>query len=691
MSNDNTFSWINFYMELASSILEYKQDRTPFVQKVRKAYEAAGIEYKFYWNGHYFEDMDPFTFFGGFNKQISDKTRIALLTQYKSLFDISAEIPHDFIGIPVMNNMQSWFTDDTPGERMDTYWNLFEVAIKGSESGNLDGFAELFDKAASFSGTRWNLTMALFWIRPYYFINLDTNNRNKLQTAGLFDGKYPTGKKYLEISEMLRNKLGTNDFPYESFPEFSSSAWSDKGNSENNALIDNKVEKKRYWLYAPGSNADKWEQFYKQEIMGIGWYEIGDLSQYKSRDEIKTAMKVEIDPDKTYIMDSLATWQFANEIKPGDIIFVKKGLHKIIGRGIVQSDYYYDEKAGEYCNLRKVNWTHNGEWEHPNGQAAMKTLTDITRYKDYVEDLNKTLGVDDEAEIFENIEPYDGNKFLEEVFMSDEDYYNLVELIRYKKNVILQGAPGVGKTFAAKRIAYSMIGEIDKSRVQMVQFHQSYSYEDFIEGLRPSENGQYDIKPGVFQKFCDKARDDKENEYFFIIDEINRGNLSKIFGELFMLIENDKRDSEVPLLYSGAYFSVPSNVYIIGMMNTADRSLAMLDYALRRRFVFFDMKPGFTTEGFIKYADSLKNDKFNSLISCIKELNEKIKADDSLGEGFCIGHSYFCIKKEDFGEKTLANIVRFELIPLIKEYWFDNPNNVKEWSNNLWHSIGIYQ
>lgn len=691
MAQDNVFSWINYYMELADAVLKYKNDRAPFVQKVRKAYEDAGIEYKYYWNGHYFEDMDPFTFFGGFNKQISDKTRISLLTQYKITFGISAEVPVDFNGIPVMNNMQSWFTDDTPDERMDTYWNLFEVAINGAESGKLQGFAELFDKAASFSGTRWNLTMALFWIRPLFYINLDTNNRNKLQAAGLFDGKYPKGKKYLDICEILRSKLGTKTFPYKSFPEFSSYAWDEKDSLENNALIDNKIEKKRYWLYAPGSNADKWDQFYKQGVMGIGWFEIGDLSQYKSRDEIKTAMKVEIDPDKSYVMDSLATWQFANEIKPGDIIFAKKGLHKIIGRGIVQSDYYYDKKAGEYCNLRKVKWTHNGDWDYPEGQAAMKTLTDITRFTDFIEKLNGVLGIEDEIDSADKTEPYDGKKFLEEVFISDEDYYNLVDLIRYKKNVILQGAPGVGKTFAARRIAYSMIGEIDKNRVQMVQFHQSYSYEDFIEGLRPSNSGTYDIKAGVFQKFCDKARDDKDNEYFFIIDEINRGNLSKIFGELFMLIENDKRGSELPLLYSGDNFSVPSNVYIIGMMNTADRSLAMLDYALRRRFVFFDMKPGFTTEGFVKYADSLKNDKFNSLVKCVKELNEVIKSDDSLGEGFCIGHSYFCIKKEDFSEKTLSNIVRYELIPLLKEYWFDTPDNVETWSSNLWHSIGIYQ
>lgn len=690
----STFSWIDFYMELANAVLEYKKDRALFIERVRTAYEEAGVEYKFFYNGHYFIDIDPFTFYGGFNRQTSNKTRISLLAQYKRIFNLSAEIPNDFIGIPVLNNYQSWFMDDTQKERIDIYWDLFEKAIIcADDSGDTD-FPELFDKAASFPGTSWNLTMALFWIRPFYYINLDTNNRKKLIDVGLFDGKYPSGKVYVDLCKKLRSDLGTEKFPYASFPEFSARTWENKekdDESENNALIDDKNTKKKYWLYAPGNNADKWEYFYSEGIMGIGWGVLGDLRQYKSRDEIKEALKEKIDSDKSYVMDSLTTWQFVHDVKPGDIVLAKKGLYKIVGRGIVQSDYEYDITYGGYRSIRKVNWTHKGEWDYP-GQASMKTLTDITRQSQKIEDINNCIGIqDDQADIADiDLKTYDDKQFLKEVYMSEDDYYNLVELLEYKKNVILQGAPGVGKTFVAKRLAYSMIGTIDKNRVQMVQFHQSYSYEDFIEGLRPTKTGEFDVKAGVFKKFCDKARDDKDNAYFFIIDEINRGNLSKIFGELFMLIESDKRNSELQLLYSGDDFSVPDNVYIIGMMNTADRSIAMLDYALRRRFVFYDMKPGFDTEGFNRYSESLRNDKFNSLIKCVKELNEEISSDESLGEGFCIGHSYFCINGA-IGEKTLSNIIQFELIPLIKEYWFDNSKMVEKWSNSLWHSIGIFQ
>src|SRR5699024_7318145 len=154
-------------------------------------------------------------------------------------------------------------------------------------------------------------------------------------------------------------------------------------------------------------------------------------------------------------------------------------------------------------------------------------------------------------------------------------------------------------TYAAKRLAYSVIGEQDRSRVQIVQFHQSYSYEDFLMGYRPRESGGFTLTEGPFYRFCEDARaDDPTPPYFFIIDEINRGNISKIFGELLMLIESDKRGTELRLLYKHESFSVPPNVHIIGMMNTADRSLAVLDYALRRRFGFFEMAPGFRTEGF---------------------------------------------------------------------------------------------
>lgn len=441
-----------------------------------------------------------------------------------------------------------------------------------------------------------------------------------------------------------------------------------------------------YWLYAAGDGSANWEQDYTDGLMAIGWSNIGDLSDYSTKDEIRAKMKELYGDTSSYKNQVLATWQFANEIKPGDIVFVKKGRRVIVGRGIVQGDYVYAPERGEYCNIRTVRWTDKGEWIHPD-QGVMKTLTDMTQYTDYIKKIQslidsgkketESLDIEDDDVVFE---PYTADDFLSDVYMDEERYSTLKALLLTKKNVILQGAPGVGKTFAAKRLAFSIMGEKDNSRVKMVQFHQSYSYEDFIMGFRPTETG-FELKKGVFYEFCRKAAED-DRPYFFIIDEINRGNLSKIFGELFMLIESDKRGVELQLLYADEQFSIPSNVHIIGMMNTADRSLAMLDYALRRRFAFFEISPAFGSSGFRAYRTKVNNPKFDRLIATVEQLNDVIANDDSLGEGFCIGHSYFCTKAT-INDEWMKSIVEYELIPLLKEYWFDEAVKVKDWSRTL--------
>lgn len=286
------------------------------------------------------------------------------------------------------------------------------------------------------------------------------------------------------------------------------------------------------------------------------------------------------------------------------------------------------------------------------------------------------------------IPPYNKGKFLEEVFMSEEKYDKLAAVLLNKKNIILQGAPGVGKTFSAKRLAYSLISAVNEDAIEFVQFHQNYSYEDFMMGYKPSE-ASFELKKGVFYRFCKKAEADLDAKYFFIIDEINRGNLSKIFGELLMLIENDYRGTSATLAYNDEKFSVPKNLYIIGMMNTADRSLAMIDYALRRRFSFFEMEPGFETEGFIQYQQSLKNETFNDLLAKVIELNSEIASDRSLGRGFCIGHSYFCGRNElSCTDEWMQEVVDYDILPMLGEYWFDDQEKYQRWENIL---HGVFQ
>lgn len=721
----NKYDWVDFYKEFAKKLLDYKENRQELISKVKEIYRKTGINIPTLEKENKIVDIDPFTVFGLFNKSSMKKeNRIKIISAFAKLFNISSPIPTDFESIPVLNNQNAtfyYFIGDRADNDIDDLWSFFESALTYSynpSNQRRDELSKSFDLAINKKGNaNSKITMGLYWIAPNSFLNLDKRN-----TWYIYDsGKLPSelvnslpkietkisSDKYFEIVEKLRVFLNNETSQFKDFKDLSAEAWrySQEVNEENKvdyemsnmdlnvnpinrddvgtALADEDVSTVHYWLYAPGNGALKWEEFYKKGIMGIGWSSLGDLTEYENKNDIKDAMKKYISSTSSNRNAIHATWQFTHEMEPGDIVFVKNGRHQIIGRGIVKSDYYFDEETdAEYPNLRKMNWTHKGEWDHP-GQAAMKTLTDITSYTDYVKKL--CILFDDESDGIEKIDIvyplYDQGKYLEQVFMSEEEYRTLVDLIKVKKNVILQGAPGVGKTYAAKRLAYSMMGVKDQDRVTMVQFHQSYTYEDLIEGYRPTDTG-FEIKKGSLYNFCKKASNDSEHDYFFIIDEINRGNLSKIFGELFMLIENDKRGNSLQLLYSDEKFSVPKNVYIIGMMNTADRSLAMLDYALRRRFAFYEMKPGFRSDGFIKYRTSKQNSRLDALINRVESLNEVIASDESLGDGFCIGHSYFC-NLEYVNDKILSNIVEYELIPLLKEYWFDEADKVRDWSSTL--------
>lgn len=713
---DNQFDWVDFYKEFANKLLEYKDNRTELIKKVERIYEVTKIPQPTLDDDDKIVDIDPFTVFGMFNKKLKYSKRIKFITEIANSFQIDSKIPTSLDSIPILNPQNATFykfTSERDDDEMDNLWGLFEYALayaKEQSDENYRNVTKYFDLSINIkrNGTA-KITMGLYWIAPDFYMNLDGRNDWFIYESGripieiikslprALENKI-TAEEYFEIVNKMRDYLSSGESEFKNFNELSFEAWryseelnkqrrqgyikQDKEN-KGAASADEDVETVRYWMFSPGNNASYWNEYYNEGIMAIGWDAIGDLSQFNSKSEITETMQELYNSNSSFKNDTHTTWQFANEMKPGDIVFAKKGLHNIVGRGVVESDYIFDDDREFNKSIRKVRWTDKGEWSITH-QQAMKTLTDITRLVDTVEELNSLF--EDVIEETPNYFPrYDKEQFLEEVFIDEEQYDRLTSLIGTKMNVILQGAPGVGKTYVAKRLAYSLMGIKDPERVSMIQFHQSYSYEDFIMGFRPNEDG-FQLDTGVFYDFCKKAEIDSDNDYYVIIDEINRGNVSKIFGEMFMLIEKDKRGIEVQLLYSHEKFSIPENVYIIGTMNTADRSLAMIDYALRRRFAFYDMQPGFKTDGFENYQADLENEKFDELISCVEKLNKEITDDDTLGEGFCIGHSYFCNFK-DVSDADLESIVEYELIPLLKEYWFDEPKQVEKWSENLRRSI----
>ncbi|QHJ70143.1 McrB family protein [Planococcus halotolerans] len=529
-----------------------------------------------------------------------------------------------------------------------------------------------------------------------------------------------------------------------------------------------------YWVISPGENSRLWDSFLGGNIIALGWDYLGDLGSYDSKEAIERKMTEQRADGVRPTNDTKAVWDFYREIQTGDTIYVKEGIKRILARGVVMGDYYFDIEASEYKHRRKVEWQQVGKWEI-HQTFAQKTLTCLNNYPNLIQEIDQVMNEDfidpktaevnefrnwlsnqvtdtgadlnDKTisqkiaalqdieqhfdrtifgetdieelkqlkdivmsdETYQNYkgiagssidsyiryaefkptvqenEPFTVEQFLSDVFIEKQDLVRLISLLENKKNLILKGAPGVGKTYIAKRLAYAMMGEKDETRIQMVQFHQSYSYEDFIEGFRPKPEGEgFVLKPGPFLKFARTAERDPERDYFFIIDEINRGNMSKIFGELMMLIEADKRGIQINLLYSSnSKFSVPPNLYIIGMMNTADRSLALLDYALRRRFSFFEIKPAFQNDTFNSYVNGLENPvALNRVVDEIKSLNNQIT--EELGTGFQIGHSYFVgdAYKVDTANR-LEEVIEFEIIPQLFEYWFDNEQKANDWAVRL--------
>lgn len=696
MDNKN-FDWIKFYTEFAIKLIPFDKDRILLLIKLKKVLDEAKVNFPIMENDHTeLRDICPFTVFSIFNRGITNENRRKICAGLKSEFQIEAPVPESFDGIPVLDNRKSWFfayKDKRRVDDIDNLWNLFARAIEYDDNHKRKGdFIEAFNRVLLQSGIKWNITMGLYWIAPFSFLNLDSVNQNfivnnseivnNIEVDGLFK-KMINGNEYLQLIESCEDYFKKENSKYCSFPELSLAAWK---------YSQNKVNK--CWLVgASWDRVNKTDEFIENEIWQNG-YDDKYLDEVK---HVKVGDKIVI--KTTYTMKNNLPFEYNNKTA---------SVMDIVAIGTVTKNL----KDGK--NL-EVNW--NNKLDEPKKWffgSWRDTIQEIKREKSWKEadlldfifegkeqDYNKFLNdkTDEASELSDKIEqevveldkniinPYTKQNFLNEVFMKETDYDKLVALLKHKKNIILQGAPGVGKTFTAKRLAYSLIGTEDDSRIEMVQFHQNYSYEDFVMGYRPTETG-FELRNGVFYDFCEKARSDIENDYYFIIDEINRGNLSAVFGELLMLVENDYRDKHVNLVYKkDELFSVPHNVYIIGMMNTADRSIAMIDYALRRRFSFFTMKPGFESNGFMVWQHKVSNDVFNTLIEKIKKLNADIVADDSLGEGFCIGHSYFVYDEKNIPangvEAWLRNVVYYDICPMLDEYWFDDKQKSEHWQNEL--------
>jgi len=695
----NQFTWIDIYHELAQALLGWQEKQTELIAFLE------GLRAQGYFvtpmndrnsDGERFllQEIDPFTFIGAFNRGITEENRLAILAQMKKFFNLQSPLPVDFAGIPVVNNQSSWFFAYQPSRGPDDIaklWRVFRLAISENPQDNPD-FWQAFDDALTVKRTNVNLTMGLFWIRPHDFISVDSVNRAYL--------KITMPKKGLN-AQFYRSFLQTMSAQGKPFSQLSHEAWLAVGPLAPATTNPPRPKDIHYWLvgayWEDTEPKDQTQRFLDEGLWQNGYdnkyfdevksMQVGDKIGIKSSSTIRKGLP----------FDNHGKTISRNIIKAIGTIVANRNDGKTVE---VEWETNFQEKSWYFYTARTTVWRVGAEntWKE-----AADQLIDFVWYdkeQDYDWFCKQWFKSDAQLEM-EQLPPAIPTAYGEDdilaagVFMTLEEVREILERIQSKKAVILQGAPGVGKTFLAKKLAYALLEEVDNERIEMVQFHQSYSYDDFVRGYRPvaGQAGSFTLQNGIFHDFCQKAAADPDRPYVFIIDEINRGNLSQIFGELLMLIEGDKRgpDHAVPLVYrtpGEPRFFIPLNLHLIGLMNIADRSLAMVDYALRRRFAFITLKPQYENPLFRAWLleREMEPALAQLIIERLSELNRIIREDPLLGENYQVGHSYFCPKGENFSALTpdwFRSIVRTEIVPLLKEYWFDNPRKADEAEKGL--------
>jgi 5-methylcytosine-specific restriction protein B len=635
-SGKHRFQWTQFYEAIANKLLSFQNNRKALIDAIHgiagRVEGLSNLQDQFSDNTKGpLRDICPFTAIGIFNRGITDKNRKDIARELAHFLGIEESVPESFEGIPVLNNQKSWFfgfEKDRKFDDIDALWRIFADAIQFSETEDPDvrsAFIEAYDDATQRYGVGWNLTMGLYWIRPWAFPTLDSQSRLYLEKK-LGIQVSQTGPKgrcsssdYLTVLEMLETRFREEAFPVHSFPELSFAAWLYKGDATSPD---------------PAGQSKGWQELLLKCIRdhcsqsGTRFFSFQDVLQYLS----------------------IFTEAFPNNNTPESTL--ARQLQILRDKGIIN---FVDNK---------------GNYELINHDAGKE------------EGENVVVDPEADAEIVAApIVPYSIDDILSEgCFLERAQLEKMLERLRTKKNIILQGPPGTGKTWLAKRLAFALMGQRSDSKVRPVQFHPNLSYEDFVRGLRPTGEGKLSLEDGPFMEMVNSAS--KETAiHVIVIEEINRGNPAQIFGEMLTLLEVDKRtpNEALELCYRrsvGERVYIPGNLYVIGTMNIADRSLALVDLALRRRFAFIDLEPRFGQVwlDWVNKQCGIDLEVLKEIEKRMLSLNEEITADTSLGPQFRIGHSYvtppFGIPIEN-GQEWFKQVVETEIGPLLDEYWFD--------------------
>lgn len=632
---DIRFKWTSFYEAIANKLLDFVDKRDLLIQFVQSLAERHGLSYV---QGKDLDDIDPFTFMGIFNRNQTTENRRAIATDIALFLGVEIEVPETFEAIPLLNNQKSWFfwnKDDGRGPKdIDNLWYLFKTALlfaDEDEATNNDSFCSAYDVVTTQKGIRWNITMGLFWVRPWFYPTLETQSMDYLGSLSCKpDTNGPkrtcTGGEYLTLRENLLIRFSEDTFPVHSFPELSLNAFTSEKKPQ-------KAGSKVTW---------------KKIVLGL----VKDLCHRNERPEFSMDEFCE-----SYLEELQASYPDNNTVK--------------------QSIYYYLQRLRDDGHIEFF------------GQGQYQWL-----------EFDEELGPDEDSfpisEI--RIEPYDITSIKSDgCFIGFNELTEILRTLRDKKNLILQGPPGTGKTWLAKRLAFALIGERQSGQIKAVQFHPNLAYEDFIRGWRPTGNGQLTLSDGPFLEWVQLAQRFPGKKYVVVVEEINRGNPAQIFGEMLTLLEADKRTPEEALELSyrkedDLPVYIPSNLYVIGTMNVADRSLALVDLALRRRFAFIDLVPLFG-EAWLNWVHSktaISTHTLDVIQYQMNKLNQIISDDSRLGPQFQIGHSYFTPHKGlevPDEKKWFQQVVQTEIAPLLAEYWYDNVETAKCHINDLMAAI----
>ena len=627
-SNNQFFRWIPFYEEIADKLSVYhdKKKRLKLISFVNKLATEFNLSYLL---NKELKDICPFTILGTFNRNIKESTRKKIAKKWATFLDVKESIPNSFEGIPLLNNRLSCFFSNSENQQkeINDLWDFYVVALNFSNANESyqEQFKQQFDNVIAQPCCSWQLTNGLFWIRPNAYAVLDKISKIYLSDdLGFIKNKnlsksYFNGEDYLNLLNDLSVRFKEIYFPAHSFPELYLTALR---KYESYVTNDEELLSNNQWQVVV-------LQFIKElcQKNGTNIFTRQDLlNNYIEQFEEKF-------PNNKTIGESLSnTLQRLRE--KNNLSFLEKGKYQLLN-----NDFEEDEDIDN---------------ENIIEQSIVKEIYNL-------EDLIK-----------------------EGCFVEEEQLSKIISSLNRKKSIILQGPPGTGKTWLAKRLANIIVGYKNSNNIKAIQFHPNMSYEDFIRGYRPSGDGRLALIDGPFLEMINKARNDSQSNYVMVIEEINRGNPTQILGEMLTLLEVDKRTptEALELTYRREHENgifIPNNLYVIGTMNLADRSLAMVDFALRRRFAFFYLAPNFD-EKWLNYMidkTKLSRKSLEKIRHVMNNLNQYIAKEEMLGNAFTIGHSYLtCDSVIPDAMSWYKDIIDSEIKPLLEEYWFDDSNKL---------------